>query len=75
MEAEEWILISKDRPAHEQEVIVHCKKGHVFAARYYEYAQSKGQWWAANYGWIGDEVLNLTDVTHWMPLPTAPTEY
>lgn len=60
-----WISVSEGLPAESGKFIVCSKNGSVYQTKFYAYPESKGGHWGQK-----DKGKNIT---HWMPLPKAPT--
>ena len=65
----QWIPVAERLPNPKDLVLV-CNE---FGGVHYGYFESNKQWYTAN-NWLVDAWTWMPNVTHWMPLPSAPME-
>ncbi|MCG5792290.1 DUF551 domain-containing protein [Acinetobacter baumannii] len=74
----EWISVKDGLPSYEESVLIKTNKGSVqgYLFQDEEYSEMKGEYmkldcWQDEFH---DDFIEYSDVTHWMPLPTALSE-
>ncbi|WP_239819097.1 DUF551 domain-containing protein [Acinetobacter baumannii] len=74
----EWISVKDGLPSYEESVLIKTNKGSVqgYLFQDEEYSEMKGEYmkldcWQDEFH---DDFIEYSDVTHWMPLPTAPSK-
>ncbi|MDC4353915.1 DUF551 domain-containing protein [Acinetobacter baumannii] len=73
----EWISVKDGLPSYEDSVLIKTNKGTVqgYLFQDEEYSEMKGEYLKYD-GWqddFHDDFIEYEDVTHWMPLPKAPS--
>ncbi|HAV3751321.1 TPA: DUF551 domain-containing protein [Acinetobacter baumannii] len=74
----EWISVKDGLPSYEESVLIKTNKGTVqgYLFQDEEYSEMEGEYikldcWQDEFH---DDLIEYSDVTHWMPLPTALSE-
>ncbi len=67
-----WISVKEKLPENENTVVVKCENGIVTACFHYRY-NNKGTW--SGRCCCINEIESPYNVTHWMQLPEAPSEW